>query len=246
MDRETNYRARLYRTYATGFSDFTHKGTTSATLSKEILRHVPRDRDANILDVGCGQGELLALLEHAGYTKLRGIDISTEQVERARRRGLTARIDQEHLADHLASRRTTYHAVLAVDVLEHFDKPELVSVLDLIAAALVPGGVLVVRVPNAEGPYGARLRYGDFTHGVAFTHHSVRQVLTCVGFSHVRTFPTSPAAHGLLSLGRLCLWKILAAQRQLALTIETGVPRGHIVSQNLVAVARRDRVTAEP
>ncbi|MGE4301736.1 MAG: class I SAM-dependent methyltransferase [Victivallaceae bacterium] len=41
-------------------------------------------RSAGILDVGCGYGRLLALLDGAGYTNIRGVDVSESLIRRGR------------------------------------------------------------------------------------------------------------------------------------------------------------------
>lgn len=47
-----------------------------------------QEKDANILDVGCGTGLTVAGLAEAGYTRLYGIDLSRDMVEVARSRGV--------------------------------------------------------------------------------------------------------------------------------------------------------------
>ncbi len=47
-----------------------------------------QEKDANILDVGCGTGLTVAGLAEAGYTNLYGIDLSRDMVEVARSRGV--------------------------------------------------------------------------------------------------------------------------------------------------------------
>jgi len=119
------------------------------------------------------------------------------------------------------------------------DKADVLPALDAILVGLRPGGRLVARVPNAEGPFGARTRYADFTHGTAFTQRSIRQVLAASGFDTISVHPTEPVAHGLLSLIRFGLWKVLALLGRLYLVVETGVTRGHVLTQNVVAVAHK-------
>ncbi|MEJ7655547.1 MAG: methyltransferase domain-containing protein [Thermoleophilaceae bacterium] len=233
-----DYRARLYESYVR-----THTGGPSErslpTLEHDIVRHVPDGPGTRVLDVGCGAGELVDLLVRSGRREVKGIDVSAEQVALARSRGLSG-IEQADLIDYLGRTRESFDAIVAVDVLEHFDKPEVLTVLEAIATGLRPGGRLVARVPNAEGPFGARTRYADFTHGTAFTHRSVRQVLLATGFSAVEVYPTEPVAHGLPSLGRWVLWKVIALLVRLYLLVETGVFGEHVLTQNLVAVAYRE------
>jgi len=49
---------------------------------------LPADRNAPILDAGCGEGNLLAFLRAKGYANLSGFDLSPECVRLCRERGL--------------------------------------------------------------------------------------------------------------------------------------------------------------
>jgi len=242
-ESEADYRARLYESYVR-----THTGGPSErslpTLKHDVVRHVPDGLGVRVLDVGCGAGELVRLLTESGRRETKGIDVSAEQVALAHKRGLLD-IEQGDLIDFLRETKESFDAIVAVDVLEHFDKPEVLTVLEAIASGLRPGGRLVARVPNAEGPFGARTRYADFTHGTAFTQRSVRQVLLASGFRDIEVYPTEPVVHGLPSLGRWALWKVLAMLARLYLLVETGVFRGHVLTQNLVTVAHKGTVRSK-
>jgi hypothetical protein len=124
-------------------------------------------------------------------------------------------------------------------VLEHLTKVEVLETFDSIASALVPGGVFVARVPNAVSPFGGHIRYGDFTHESWFTARSVRQLAAAAGFDSVRVLPCPPVAHGLKSMARVAVWKPISAFYRITLAAETGVLRGHVVTQNLTFVARK-------
>lgn len=49
-----------------------------------IRRHFPADRDAAILELGCGRGALLHAFRQTGHINARGVDGSSEQVDAAR------------------------------------------------------------------------------------------------------------------------------------------------------------------
>lgn len=234
----SNYRVRLYESYVR-----THTGGTSErslpTLAHDIGRHVPTGA-ARVLDIGCGAGQLVSLLRESGHRDVTGIDVSDEQVALARRQGILG-VERADMTGYLREHVAEFDAIVAVDVLEHFDKPDVLSALDTILAALRPGGRLVARVPNAEGPFGARTRYADFTHGTAFTHRSARQVLLATGFGSVSVYAAEPVVHGVRSLVRLGLWKVLALVGRLYLLVETGLFRPHVLTQNIVVVGEKER-----
>jgi SAM-dependent methyltransferase len=94
-----------------------------------------------VLDVGCGTGGTLARLPQdcVGY----GIEESEEALRFCAMRGLD-RVQQGR-AEALPWADGTFHAVLALDVLEHIPNHEQAA--RELRRVLVPGGVLVCTVP---------------------------------------------------------------------------------------------------
>jgi len=230
-------RDRLYAAYAsqhTGCSD----GLASALVYRRDIRPLlPPPEAGSIMDIGCGQGELVRLLLADGYAA-EGIDVSPEQVAIARASGLD-QVRQGNYLEVLRSRQEPLAAITATDVLEHLTKDEVLETFDRVAAALAPKGVFVARVPNAVSPFGGHVRYGDFTHETWFTQRSVRQLAEAGGFVSVMVLSCPPVAHGLMSATRVVIWKAASALCKTALAAETGVLRGHIVTQNLSFAARK-------
>lgn len=174
---------RLYDVYRTaGFGD-TQLAAAEEGYS-QLLPVLP-ERSAPVLDFGCGGGEFLAYLKSQGFTDIAGIDRSKEQVARCVERGLS---QVEPITDSVAwlkSHPGHFAAIVLNDVLEHIAKPEIISTLEAIRTALRPGGKVVIKVPNAANAFGLVARYLDFTHEVAFTEHSLRQVLLAAGFDGI-------------------------------------------------------------
>lgn len=203
-----------------------------------LLRRVlPAERDVRILDLACGHGPLLACGRALGYTQLAGVDVSSEQVALAHRSGLDQVVCQD-LFEYLQGRKDAFDVVFALDVLEHLTRAELLDCLDAVHAALRPDGKLVIHVPNAEGLFGMRMRYGDLTHETAFTATSMAQLLRATGFDRIECREEVPHVHGAKSLVRHILWRTLTLPARLLLLAETGTG-GHLLSQNIVVVASR-------
>ena len=93
-------------------------------------------------------------------------------------------------------------------------------------------------MPNAVSPFGGNYRHGDATHECSFTARSLRQLLAAAGFDDVEVHSCEPAVHGVTSAVRWLIWKVAAGLTKLVLAAETGVTRGHHVSQNVVVTAR--------
>ncbi len=205
---------------------------------------LPRPEAGPVVDIGCGRGELVRLLQLDGFDA-EGIDISPEQAALARSAGV-ARVRQGDFRAILAAHPAYYAAITATDLLEHLTKPEVLQTFDDAAAALAPGGVLVGRVPNAVSPLGGHIRDGDFTHQTSFTARSIRQLAAAAGFDSVLARSSPPVAHGLASTARIIVWQVVSACHRIALAAETGKLRGHIVTLNLTFVARKGAELVSP
>lgn len=202
-----------------------------------IRRYLPKDRGIRIADLACGHGALIFCLREMGYRNVEGIDISPEQVALAHRRGIHE-VGEGNIAGHLAGKDKTYDVVLLMDILEHLDEPSVMNVLQLVSGSLRDQGMAVIHVPNAEGRFGMRIRYGDFTHRLCFTPQSMRQVLSATGLTGVEIYEDKPVVHGIRSLVRRVLWDVLTLPDRLLLLAETGAS-GHVLSQNMLVVARK-------
>ena len=238
-----DYRDRLYEAYAT-----THAGTSSATASRlsfrrDILPHLPASTNARIVDLGCGQGQLVQQLLLHGYTNSWGVDISTEQVSLAHASGINQVVHGDFKE---AFEGESLDVVTATDFFEHLTRSEILEALDHVYAALRPSGVLILRVPNAVSPFGGNYRYGDMTHETFFTSRSIRQLAAAAKFDQAQCVQCAPPVHGAASFARLVIWRCVSAVMKTILAAETGQLRGHLVTQNIVGVLRKRATERTP
>ena len=237
-------RSRLYEAYASQHAGNGGGEAVALVYRRDIRPLLPPPAAGPVVDLGCGRGELVRLLRAEGFDA-EGIDISPEQAALARAAGV-ARVRQGDFREILAEHPAHYAAITATDLLEHLTKPEVLQTFDDVAAALAPGGVFVGRVPNAVSPLGGHIQAGDFTHQTSFTARSVRQLAAATGFDTILVRSSPPVAHGLVSAARVMVWQVVSACYRIALAAETGMLRGHIVTQNLTFAARKGAVTVKP
>lgn len=240
-----DYRARLYNTYvSTHFGHIRDLSPEGLEKQARAFRHyygrlLPQDREARILEVGCGYGAFLYFLQKEGYRHVEGVDISPEQVEAAHKLGLNNVIladAVEYLKGHLQ----TYDCIVAIDFLEHFSKQEVFDLLEAIYNSLKPGGVFIMQSPNAESIFGSWGYFGDWTHEVIFTRRTVEQVLRACGFlESVKVLPIEPHPHSFASSIRWILWKLIKFVLKFYNLIETGDPGSGIFTRNLIAVGKK-------
>jgi 2-polyprenyl-3-methyl-5-hydroxy-6-metoxy-1,4-benzoquinol methylase len=239
-----SYRDKLYSNYVSSHTSHLYGEATIEGIKKQFPvweryfgRFLPDNRNARILDIGCGNGGFVYFLQSSGYKNSQGIDISREQVEESQRLGIP-NIECVDLSEFLRGKERVYDIIIARDIIEHFKKEEIIAVLTLVFNSLKEGGVLVIQTPNAESPFGSRYRYWDFTHEIAFTRSSLNQVLRAVGFNDTAFYPAGPVPKGFKSAVRFLLWKGIEAMLRFYMLVETGTKEG-IFTQNIIAIGKK-------
>ncbi|MFB6216852.1 MAG: class I SAM-dependent methyltransferase, partial [Candidatus Aenigmatarchaeota archaeon] len=114
---------------------------------------------------------------------------------------------------------------------------EIFRILEEVNRVLRGGGKCVIHVPNAQGIFGMRVRYGDLTHERAFTPKSIQQLLRTTGFTNVQVFEDKPVVHGLMSFFRRIVWELTTLIPRLTLLSESPGAESLALSQNMLVTA---------
>jgi SAM-dependent methyltransferase len=242
-----NYRDKIYKHYTSNsgknLSPMTVDGfkPRKPLLNKIIVDLFPKNKDISILEIGCGYGAFGYFIQKAGYTRYIGIDGSEEQVAEARRLNIK-NIILGDLVEYLETlAENSLDLLIALDVIEHFNKEELSDLIDLFHHVLKKDGLIITHQPNAEGPFGNAIRHGDFTHELAFTRASISQIFLSSGFSKVESYEDAPIPHGIKSTIRLFLWCYFVKPcYKFLLMVEDGrLEKNIILSKNFLSVIRK-------
>jgi SAM-dependent methyltransferase len=240
-----DYRTKIYKYYLTNsvgksVPDSVENFKSSAPFLNKIIKdHFPADKQASILEVGCGYGIFQYYINRAGYVNSLGIDRSEEQVASAHNLGIK-NVKQEDLLTYINNcESNSIDVIIAFDVLEHFGKEELSQIVDKFYRVLKPGGQIICHTPNGEGTFGSSIRYGDFTHELSFSRKSIAQLFLSSGFSKASSFEDKPVVHGLKSMVRYFLWQYLIRNiYRILIIIECGgCDRNTIFTKNFLSVA---------
>ncbi len=108
----------------------------------------PYARGARVLDAACGPGYGSAMLADAGAASVLGVDYSTEAIAHAQTHHARPSVRYVQ-ADALTLRpdeHGPFDTIVCIETLEHVNEPE--RLLRVLRDLLVPGGVLVLTVPN--------------------------------------------------------------------------------------------------
>ena len=223
-----DYRSRIYEQYSTNFQDATSTFSSKATqrwsrLYKYHLRDwMPRNKDAAIVDVGCGGGRLLYLFKNMNFNNAMGVDISPEQVAFSRK--INSSVVEANVLDWLEEHPSSFDLITGLDIIEHLHKPEVLRFLDACYKALKPSGRLIIQTSNAESPWGSQHRYNDFTHEVSFCPGLLSKMFHLVGFRNVEIRETGPAPLGysVISTFRYVIWQSIRLSLMIWNLAETG------------------------
>ncbi len=240
------YRDRIYKDYrGTHARADTPSTRELADYEAKVYRKtfgalLPADRRAAIFEVGSGWGSFVDFLRKEGYANAFGMDQDARHLETAADLGIRG-VTLGDAVKHLEAKPGAYDCVVAIDVVEHLTKDELFPFLDLVKAALKPGGAFLWRAPNADGPFFGRVRYGDLTHELAFTRNSAWQAMRAAGFTGIEILAEEPVATGARSLLRVLLWKALKPLVKLYLFAESYAHADCLLTANLIVRARKEQ-----
>lgn len=164
-----------------------------AMLLRNYSTLFPARRDAQILEIGPGFGELLEILSiDRKYSHVHAIDLSQEVADFCNQVVPQSTSVVKDSYAYLVENPGRFDRIFLLHVLEHIPKGEVILLLSAIRKALAPGGMLVLEVPNMGNPLtGLNIRYADFTHEAGFTELSMAYVLNQAGFTSARTFATN-------------------------------------------------------
>ena len=139
---------------------------------------------SDVLDIGCGRGEFLALLREHDVTA-RGIDLNPSMIEVCRGKGLDATT-----ADAVSYLRAlpehSLGGLFAAQVVEHLEPRYLTQLLDAAFDALRPGAPIVLETINPACWFAFFESYiRDITHVRPLHPETLQYLLVASGFQQV-------------------------------------------------------------
>jgi len=229
-----------YQTKARGLLDAKSLRLQFDKLAKwyacRLRPYLPESRDACCLDLPCGFGNFLYFLETRGYRNTLGLDIDPEQVKLARLLELPA--EEGDAFAHLAQTKNKYAMISSLDFIEHLSKDDALSLIRLCWQALQPGGVLILRAPCADGPFGAHDAWNDMTHEWGMTANVLQTILELSDFEKVEMLDERPQPTNVVNVIR---WLVYFPAKALvsAVCMALGVRPPRIWTRSMMAVARK-------
>ena len=150
--------------------------------------YLPKDKNARILDLGCGSGLLLEYLDFKGYTNILGVDVDETVLLTVDSKFKNRIRHINNLLGFLNNENEKFDLIIAKDVIYYFPPENIMSYMHTIVEALNKNGCLIVEIFNGAlltAPYTAAKDYGIIN---MFTEQSVRSVLEYAGLGVDKVF----------------------------------------------------------
>ena len=238
LDASTDVRSKVYKSRYSrqSMSEYLRLAAHYEAVIGNRLQIIPEEI---CLDVACGVGNFLAFLRQLGVRDYVGVDNSDDQIRQA-----TQEFGESHavLGDAFSfleqCEKASFNLISALDFVEHLTKVEYLRLLALVRDALAPGGMFLVRTPNADSPWGMSGRYNDLTHEICFTPNAFRDTALVVGFSRVKFWEDVPMlGEGLSYSVRWLGWKFAHLFLLSFAFLEVGRATDRVFSRNMWALA---------
>jgi cyclopropane fatty-acyl-phospholipid synthase-like methyltransferase len=196
MDSQGNYRKFVIERWVSSHLDtFREPDEEVLTIqlryySKLIERFIPKDKNIKILERGCGFGGFIYALKSYGYENILGVEIIPQCCSFVSKK-FDVKVICSDILDYFSKEgiKEKYDVIAAFDVIEHFEKGEIVKIMLYIYEALKENGIFIMKVPYGGSLCGLYIRYSGFTHETAFTELSINELFRTIGFKEVYTLP---------------------------------------------------------
>lgn len=135
----------------------------------------------SVLDVGCGRGVFLQMLQQAGIHPV-GVDLFAGSVEYCRGLGFTD-VHQDDALTFLQQHPGAFDGVVCSHIIEHVPYPDAIEIVRAAYSALTPGGHFAIVTPNPRDLYViGELFWLDPTHVRPYPLPQLEAMLRSVGF----------------------------------------------------------------
>lgn len=171
---------------------------TREEIRERLVEYVPLIREAGagttrheVLDIGCGRGEWLEIMENEGLVA-KGLDLNHVLVQNCRERGFEV-IKNDALSHLRSLPDNNLGAITAFHLIEHLDFDDRIALFDESVRVLKPGGVAIFETPNPRNLLvGACNFWSDPTHLRPLYPETQQFLMEYRGFCNVELFFLHP------------------------------------------------------
>jgi len=176
--------------------------------SKIINNHA---KDASVLEIGPGMGEMVSYLNDLGITNIDVVDNDRNVLTLIKNK---YRVRNSYLVSDvlkIGKRLGVYDVIVLIQVLEHLPIVKQPDIIKILYTHRKKEGSIIIVVPNANNPLGLVERYGDLQHTISYTSQSLKDLIV---ESSIKKFRITISGfkipvYGTLNIIRIFFQKIL-------------------------------------
>jgi SAM-dependent methyltransferase len=169
-----------------------------ANIKKQLHVYLPPLKEAKIgtsgnpiVDLGCGRGEWLELLQEEGMQGI-GVEHNRVLVDECRQAGLDV-VERDILTYLCALPDSSVSGVTGFHILEHLPFEMLLDLFDEAVRVLQPGGVAIFETPNPQNVLVSTLEfYNDPTHRTPLPSTLLKFIAEVKGLQHIKLLQLHP------------------------------------------------------
>ena len=142
---------------------------------------LPQDKNAVILDLGCGDGRMLRFLSSKGYLDIRGVDRDPVALGLiGQLEGVTVECTEVGL-EYFRRQQGKFKVIILKQMIYYVDRSEIMFFMSALKDALTDDGVIVVEFFNAALLSSRLTELKDPFIRTAYTEHSIRRLFAATG-----------------------------------------------------------------
>ena len=141
-------------------------GYESKIIKKVVKKYIAED--ASILDIACGLGNKMLLLQEAGYSNLLGVEINADSVIACNKKGLKVVSFETFSKEY---QEGEFDMILLSHIIEHFEYRELIEFMETYLKYLKQDGYLFIVSPIFNSTF-----YDAFDHVKPYSHIGILDI----------------------------------------------------------------------
>lgn len=209
-------------------------------LELNFSRALPEDKNARILDFGCGDGRVLRFLHAKGYRNLTGADIYPDNWNELAHLNANL-IPIKDSKEFLISQNEKFDFIVVKDVIYYFNNDNVIEITSLLKNALKPGGKIIFEIFNGSLMTGPYIKYKDVGIKLILTERSLKQIIDYSGLKLESIYGSNQRPRTAKGWIFYAMNKIWCLQLRLIYFLERGLEEQNpkILNRKILATATR-------
>lgn len=160
------------------------------------IQFIPQNSQKCFLDIGCGRGEFLEILQKNGI-KVKGIEINTLEYKLLKDKNFD--VELKDAVTFLKNTDEKFSGISAIEVVEHLSFDYLYEFIHLAYKHIEEGGIILLETLNCRNIKNLQNFYSDLTHVKPIVMESLQFLCEKAGFKNLKVCYSAPAKHGYIN-----------------------------------------------